>query len=55
MKVTITIQITAEQKVWLNEKKKSGISQNMLIQNAIDIAIKADKHAIKLTNKIPFK
>ena len=54
MKINITIQITAEQKAWLNEKKKSGISQNMLIQNALAIAMKADQYAIKLTKANPF-
>jgi len=50
-KVNITIQITSDQKKWIDEKRKSGVSQNMLIQNALDIAIKAEQYAIKLTNK----
>lgn len=53
-KVNITIQITRKQKEWIDCKKKSGVSQNMLIQNALDIAMKAENYAIKITNKNPF-
>ena len=53
-KVNITIQITKTQKDWIAEKKKAGISQNMIIQNALHIAMKADNYAIVITNTTPF-
>lgn len=46
-KVNITIQITVDQKKWIDDRRKSGVSQNMLIQNALDIAMKAEQYAIK--------
>lgn len=49
-KITITIQITRSQKDWIAVKKKAGISQNMIIQNALHIAMKADNYAIAITN-----